>query len=98
MNLEVESACSQDCLIYKVKSIGGSYNDNPLCWSESIHLTQELVDSGRGFMGVSEMVHPTAQGINFIDKDNATLWAFSGCCEELSNSFGAYSHIHFLKL
>lgn len=44
------------------------------------------------------MIEPTSKGIDFVNKDNASIWAFPGILEELSDSLWANPSEYLLEL
>lgn len=93
VNLKVEPARPQDGLVDKIEPVCGSHDHYALVGSESVQLVEELIDGGRSFVAVSQVVGSASQSIDFVDEYDATLLVRPGNFEKLSHSFGAHTDV-----
>mmetsp|Transcript_13314 Transcript_13314/g.25256 ORF Transcript_13314/g.25256 Transcript_13314/m.25256 type:complete len:211 (-) Transcript_13314:1372-2004(-) len=92
----VETSRTQQCRIERFDKVGGTNDDNTIIGIKAIHLHQQFVQGHFKRRLILEFARAT-YGINFVDKDNGTLFLF-GRFEQFTNSLGTQTNVNFFKL
>lgn len=72
---EVESAGSEDRVVYEIDSVGCADDQHFIVGIEAVHLAEELVNCCGCFVGISEVVEPASQGVDLVHEDDAAVLA-----------------------
>ena len=95
----VEAAGTQQRLIQHLGAVGGAQHDDTLAGVEAVQLGQQLVQRLLALIVAAEAAAVTgfADGVNFVDKDNARCH-LGGLLKEVAHAAGAHAHEHLHKV
>ena len=100
VNLAVEAACTQECLVEDVGAVGGREDDYAGVCAETVHFGKELVEGVFALVvgsHVGVLAAGTAYSVDFVDEHYAG--SFLLCfLEEVANARCAHTDKHFYEV
>ena len=98
--LTVETACTEQCLVEHVYSVGGSEHDNTRVGAEAVHLGEQGVEGVLSLVvaaGGGALAAGSSYGVNLVDEDDAGCFLL-GLTEYVAHAAGSYADKHLDKV